>query len=158
MHVVGFSGHTWSDFLNTPVFQNAFKPNLEKYRGNMRRRIAHSVNRFKKNILPLSLYAKSNLVMPEKNIKRLPYGTSNFERLILENYCYVDKTRFIALLENEANPYQFFIRPRKFGKSLFFSILDNYYDLNKAKIFEALFGDLYIGKDPTPKHNSYLSV
>jgi hypothetical protein len=50
--------------------------------------------------------------MAEKNIKRLPYGTSNFERLILENYYYVDKTRFIELLENETNSYQFFIRPR----------------------------------------------
>jgi hypothetical protein len=96
--------------------------------------------------------------MPEKNIKRLPYGTSNFERLILGNYCYVDKTRFIELMENETNPYQFFIRPRKFGKSLFFSILDHYYDLNRTKDFETLFGDLYIGKNPTPNHNSYLMM
>jgi hypothetical protein len=96
--------------------------------------------------------------MSEKKFKRLPYGTANFESLISKNYYYVDKTRFIEMLENETNPYQFFIRPRKFGKSLFFSILDHYYDLNKAKDFETLFGDLYIGKNPTPNHNSYLMM
>jgi hypothetical protein len=96
--------------------------------------------------------------MAEKKIKRLPYGTSNFGRLILENYAYVDKTRFIEYLENETNSYQFFIRPRKFGKSLFFTMLDHYYDLNRANDFKQLFGDLYIGKNPTPKHNSYLMM
>jgi hypothetical protein len=87
--------------------------------------------------------------------KRLPYGNSNFESIITENYAYVDKTRFIELLENEANKNQFFIRPRKFGKSLFYSMLYHYYDLNKAGDFEKLFGNLYIGKHPTPKRNSY---
>ncbi|MDR0680310.1 MAG: ATP-binding protein [Dysgonamonadaceae bacterium] len=96
--------------------------------------------------------------MPEKKIKRLSYGNSNFSSIREENYYYVDKTRFIELLENETNKYQFFIRPRKFGKSLFFSVLDHYYDLNKAKDFEALFGDLYIGKNPTHRHNSYLMM
>ncbi|GHT41602.1 hypothetical protein FACS189437_08700 [Bacteroidia bacterium] len=64
--------------------------------------------------------------MIARNIKRLPYGNSNFESIMTENYAYVDKTRFIEQLENEANKYQFFIRPRKFGKSLFFSMLDHY--------------------------------
>jgi hypothetical protein len=94
--------------------------------------------------------------MTAKNIKRLPYGTSNFGKLITENYAYIDKTGFIEELENESNPYQFFIRPRKFGKSLFFSILDHYYDVNKSSDFEKLFGNLYIGQHPTPRHNSYL--
>jgi hypothetical protein len=67
----------------------------------------------------------------------------------------VDKTLYIEMLENESNPSQFFIRPRKFGKSLFFTTLSYYYDLNEAKNFETLFGDLYIGKHPTPKRNSY---
>ncbi|MDR1633078.1 MAG: ATP-binding protein [Dysgonamonadaceae bacterium] len=96
--------------------------------------------------------------MTEKNIKRLPYGISNFSTIREENYYYVDKTRFIEQLENASNPYQFFIRPRKFGKSLFFSILDHYYDLNRAKDFERLFGDLYIGRNPTPKRNGYLMM
>jgi hypothetical protein len=92
----------------------------------------------------------------ETNIKLLPYGNSNFGSIITENYAYIDKTRFIELLEKEPNKNQFFIRPRKFGKSLFCSMLYHYYDLNKADDFEKLFGDLYIGKHPTPKHNSYL--
>ncbi|MDR0757702.1 MAG: AAA family ATPase, partial [Tannerella sp.] len=89
------------------------------------------------------------------NIKRLPYGNSNFGSIMTENYAYVDKTRFIELLENESNKNQFFIRPRKFGKSLFYSMLYHYYDLNRADDFDTIFGDLYIGKHPTPKRNSY---
>jgi hypothetical protein len=59
------------------------------------------------------------------------------------------------MLENESNPNQFFIRPRKFGKSLFFMTLVYYYDLNEAENFDKLFGNLYIGKHPTPERNSY---
>ncbi|MDR1525188.1 MAG: AAA family ATPase, partial [Tannerella sp.] len=88
--------------------------------------------------------------------KRLPYGASNFEKVRTENYVYIDKTRFIELLENENNANLFFTRPRKFGKSLFFSMLSHYYDVRQADMFEQLFGDLYIGKHPTPKHNSYM--
>ncbi|MDR1400422.1 MAG: ATP-binding protein [Treponema sp.] len=86
---------------------------------------------------------------------KLPYGISNFERLITERYAYVDKTRFIEQLEHEFNPYQLFIRPRTFGKSLFFTTLSCYYDLNYADKFETLFKGLYIGKHPTPKHNNF---
>ncbi|MDR3094919.1 MAG: AAA family ATPase, partial [Bacteroidales bacterium] len=93
--------------------------------------------------------------MDTKEYKSLPYGNSNFERLIEENYAYVDKTRFIELLEKESNSYLFFTRPRKFGKSLFFSMLSHYYDINGAGKFETLFGDLYIGKHPTSKKNTY---
>ncbi|MDR3244909.1 MAG: AAA family ATPase, partial [Prevotellaceae bacterium] len=88
--------------------------------------------------------------MTTNNYKRLPYGNSNFESLRTENYVYIDKTRFIELLENEGNKNHFFIRPRKFGKSLFFSMLSHYYDINQADRFDTLFGDLYIGKHPTP--------
>ncbi|MDR0713575.1 MAG: AAA family ATPase, partial [Bacteroidales bacterium] len=90
-----------------------------------------------------------------KNAKRLPYGISDFKHIVTNNYAYVDKTRYIEMLENESNPSQFFIRPRKFGKSLFFTTLLYYYDINEAENFDALFGDLYIGKHPTPKRNSY---
>ncbi|MDR2650937.1 MAG: AAA family ATPase, partial [Prevotellaceae bacterium] len=92
----------------------------------------------------------------ETNIKRLSYGNSNFDSVITENYAYVDKTRFIELLENEPNKNQFFIRPRKFGKSLFYSMLYHYYDVNKTDDFEKFFGNLYIGKHPTPKRNNYV--
>ncbi|GHT56232.1 hypothetical protein AGMMS49982_22940 [Bacteroidia bacterium] len=93
--------------------------------------------------------------METKKYKRLPYGISDFRRIILENYAYVDKTMYIEMLENETNPNQFFIRPRKFGKSLFFMTLSYYYDLNHADEFDTLFGDLYIGKHPTPERNMY---
>ena len=96
--------------------------------------------------------------METKRFKRLPYGISNFKRLRADNYIYVDKTRFIEYMEEENNPYQFFIRPRKFGKSLLFSMLSHYYDLNQAQDFATLFGDLYIGKNPTPHRNAYLMM
>ena len=49
---------------------------------------------------------------------RIPYGISNFQSLRDEGYIYIDKTRYIEILEKES-PFQFFIRPRRFGKSLF---------------------------------------
>lgn len=88
-------------------------------------------------------------------MKRVPYGISNFAVLRKKNYLYVDKTSYIETLDRYA-PYQFFIRPRRFGKSLFISTLENYYDINKEDKFEELFGDLYIGKNPTEERNSFL--
>ncbi|MDR2683701.1 MAG: AAA family ATPase, partial [Dysgonamonadaceae bacterium] len=93
--------------------------------------------------------------MEKKALKRLPYGNSDFRNILLQNYAYVDKTRFIEQLENEANRNHFFIRPRKFGKSLFLTTLMYYYDLNEAENSDRLFGNLYIGKHPTPERNSY---
>ncbi|MDR1480630.1 MAG: AAA family ATPase, partial [Planctomycetaceae bacterium] len=83
--------------------------------------------------------------MKTQKIKRLPLGNSDFRSIRTENYFYVDKTRYIELLENEHNKNQLFIRPRRFGKSLFLSTLSYYYDVNFANEFEQLFGDLYIG-------------
>lgn len=88
-------------------------------------------------------------------MKKIPYGISNFETIVKGNYIYVDKTKYIEMLEDYA-PYQFFIRPRRFGKSLFISMLDNYYDINKENKFNELFKDLYIGKNPTVDRNKYL--
>ncbi|MDR3013535.1 MAG: ATP-binding protein [Chitinispirillales bacterium] len=96
-------------------------------------------------------YRKGRLIMP----KKLPYGKSNFADLIESGYAYIDKTRFVELLENENNTYQFFIRPRRFGKSLFLSVLENYYDLSRRDKFDAIFGNLYIGKNPTPEQGTY---
>jgi hypothetical protein len=93
--------------------------------------------------------------METKISKRLPFGISDFKVLRNEDYAYVDKTKFIELLENESNPNLFFIRPRKFGKSLFISMLRYYYDINSEDEFGAIFGDLYIGQNPTPERNSY---
>ncbi|MDR3000283.1 MAG: ATP-binding protein [Fibromonadaceae bacterium] len=88
--------------------------------------------------------------------KKLPYGISNFADMIESGYAYVDKTRFIEQLENENNRYQFFIRPRRFGKSLFLSVLENYYCLGKKEKTDVLFKDLYIGKNPTSEKNKYV--
>ena len=86
--------------------------------------------------------------------KKITYGQCNFYKIRTENYAYVDKTRFIEQIENEANSYHFLIRPRKFGKSLFLSMLRHYYDVCYTDKFDVLFGDLYIGKNPTPKRNT----
>jgi len=86
---------------------------------------------------------------------RFPYGEANFGKIRENGLLFIDKTRYIEVLEQEPD-YQFFIRPRRFGKSLFISMLENYYDINKKDKFETLFGDLYIGKNPTPSKNSYL--
>ena len=89
--------------------------------------------------------------------KRIPYGMQNFEDVIKEDCYYVDKTPFIEQIE-ESNKYFFFIRPRRFGKSLTLSMLENYYDINKKDKFEEIFGKLYIGQNPTPEHNTYLII
>ncbi len=88
-------------------------------------------------------------------MKRLPYGISDYENLIEEDYYYVDKTMYIEKLENLPERYIMFLRPRKFGKTLFTSTLENYYDLQKANKFEKLFANTYIGKNPTKLKNSY---
>ncbi|MFV9567096.1 AAA family ATPase [Thermoanaerobacter mathranii] len=89
-------------------------------------------------------------------MKKIPYGMSNFRAMREEGYLYVDKTMYIEKIENLNSKYLFFIRPRRFGKSLFLSTLENYYDINNEKDFEKLFGDLYIGKKPTKLKNSYM--
>ena len=88
-------------------------------------------------------------------MKKLPYGISDYERLMENDYYYVDKTMYIEKLENLAEPYILYLRPRKFGKTLFTSTLENYYDFKKADKFEKLYGNTYIGKNPTKLKNSY---
>ena len=89
--------------------------------------------------------------------KRIPYDMQNFEDVIKEDCYYVDKTPFIEEIE-DSNMYFFFLRPRRFGKSLTISMLENYYDINKKDKFDEIFGKLYIGENPTPEHNSYLII
>ncbi len=85
---------------------------------------------------------------------KFPYGLSDFATLIEEGYFYQDRTDRIPLLE-EIGRQLIFIRPRRFGKSLLLSMLEYYYDVNRAAQFEAFFGSLAIGKNPTPLHNQY---
>jgi hypothetical protein len=86
---------------------------------------------------------------------KFPYGLRNFYELITENYFYVDRTAHIQTIEDFGKEL-IFLRPRRFGKSLLLSMLENYYDVAKADEFERLFGHLAIGKNPTPRHNQYL--
>ena len=88
-------------------------------------------------------------------MKALPYGISDFPRIMRKNYYYVDKTRFIELIERQP-PYLFLIRPRRFGKSLFLAMLETYYSIDYASTFDELFGELHIGQHPTEEHNSYM--
>ncbi len=85
---------------------------------------------------------------------KFPYGISNFEKLTEQNFVFVDKTKYIELLENEEN-YSIFLRPRRMGKSLFVSILEYYYDLLEKEKFEKLFSKYYIGQNPTSGANSF---
>jgi hypothetical protein len=85
---------------------------------------------------------------------RFPYGIADFAAIIDEGYFYVDRTDRIPRIE-EAGKQLLFLRPRRFGKSLWLSTLENYYDLARAADFDRLFGGLKIGQNPTPLHNCY---
>ncbi|MBF0412396.1 MAG: AAA family ATPase [Desulfamplus sp.] len=84
---------------------------------------------------------------------KFAYGSSDFRGMINEGSFYIDRTDKIPLLEGSKS--QLFIRPRRFGKSLLLSMLENYYDVAKKEEFDQLFGHLKIGKNPTPLRNSY---
>ena len=89
-----------------------------------------------------------------ENVKRIPYGVSDFVDIIKRNQYYVDKTMYIPKLEEEADSL-FFIRPRRFGKSLLLSMMCAYYDINQSDRFEELFGKLWIGSHPTPYQGKF---
>ncbi len=89
--------------------------------------------------------------------KRIPYGMMNFVAVRCDDCYYVDKTRFIEEIER-SNKFFFFIRPRRFGKSLTMSMLQHYYDINEADNFDMLYKGLYIGDNPTPERNKYLVI
>jgi hypothetical protein len=85
--------------------------------------------------------------------KRVPYGIANYEELVRDNSYFVDKTEYIGKLERIRNPV--FLRPRRFGKSLWCRILECYYNIRQKDDFQKLFGHTYIGQHPTPTRNSY---
>ncbi|MCP4108100.1 MAG: AAA family ATPase [Desulfobacteraceae bacterium] len=88
-------------------------------------------------------------------MKKLPYAIANFMTIREEDYVYVDRTSYIRRLENLSGRSLMFVRPRRFGKSLWLNVLSRYYDLALSDKFEMLFNDLDIGKNPTPLHNRY---
>ena len=87
---------------------------------------------------------------------RIPYGEADFRRIRLNRWLYVDKTRFLRRLEEER--YAFLIRPRRFGKSLWASVLENYYDRFWADGFDATFAGTDIGQRPTGEQSRYVTL
>lgn len=86
----------------------------------------------------------------------IPYAVADFIEMRERGFYYVDKTQYIAKLEDYKAPV--FLRPRRFGKSLLVSTLACYYDRTKAHRFEELFGDTWIGNHPTKEHNRYMII
>lgn len=84
-----------------------------------------------------------------ENIKEIPYGIANFVEVAEQNMYYVDKTMYLPLLEKQPRNL-FFIRPRRFGKSIFLSMLRAYYDIAQKEKFQKRFGNLWIGSRPPP--------
>ena len=84
---------------------------------------------------------------------KIPYGEADYKTLIEENYIYIDKTMYIEKLENHKKAV--YVRPRRFGKSLFTSMISYYYDIANKENFETLFKGKYIYDHPTEKKNAY---
>jgi hypothetical protein len=85
---------------------------------------------------------------------KFPYGICDFKSIIKEDYVYLDRTQYIRQIENMGKSI-LFLRPRRFGKSLFLDTLQNYYDIAMKDEFTHLFEKLDIGKNPTDLHNKY---
>ena len=88
-------------------------------------------------------------------MRKIPYGLQNFEKIMTENYYYVDKTKYIEVLESMSESYVLFLRPRKFGKSLWLDTISRYYDINYKDKVDNVFRGLYIQKNPTPLKSKY---
>lgn len=89
-----------------------------------------------------------------EEVKRIPYGVSNFVEVVEQNQYYVDKTMYLPLLEKQPSNL-FFIRPRRFGKSIFLSMLRTYYDIAQKEKFEKRFSNLWIGSRPTQLQGTF---
>ena len=89
-------------------------------------------------------------------MRKIPYGEINYETVIKDNLLYIDKTRYIENLESDIDYKKaFYLRPGRFGKSLFTSMLNYYYAIDTKEKFEEIFGNTYIGKHPTENRNKY---
>lgn len=93
--------------------------------------------------------------MEIENVKGIPYGVSDYDRIVKRNYYYVDKTNYLDTVE-KAGEYLFFIRPRRFGKSLFLSVMEAYYDVLHKNRFEELFKGTWIFDHPSEERSTYL--
>jgi hypothetical protein len=97
-----------------------------------------------------------SLVLQQHNMINIPYGESDFHKVITGEHFYQDRTMFIEKMEKWSSDFPIFLRPRRFGKSLFVSMLHHYYGLEHEGHFQELFGNLYIGQNPTASANSFM--
>ena len=88
-------------------------------------------------------------------MKKIPYGIASYKRIREEDCYYIDRTRYIPELE-KAGDFLFLIRPRRFGKSSLLTLLECYYDIARPDEFDFLFGNTWIGENPTAEKNSQL--
>jgi len=93
--------------------------------------------------------------MGNEKVKGIPYGVSHYEQIRKSNYYYVDKTPYLPEIE-KCGRYLFFIRPRRFGKSLFLSMMHYYYDVRYKERFKELYEGTRIYENPTAERGSYL--
>ncbi|HLP46127.1 MAG TPA: AAA family ATPase, partial [Candidatus Kapabacteria bacterium] len=93
--------------------------------------------------------------MNELEMKKIPYAISDYDLMRRDNYYYVDKTQYIPVIE-KVGRYLFFIRPRRFGKSLFLAVLHGYYDVQFKENFDELYENTWIHTHPTGERGSYL--
>jgi len=105
----------------------------------------------------LTKFSNNSIIRYMEKLKRIPYGVTDFKRIQRENYYYVDKTKHFPILEKFSD-YTFLIRPRRFGKSLWLSVLDCYYDINRADEFDTTFKNTWIKDNPTEEKSSYLML
>ena len=92
--------------------------------------------------------------MKKSKLKKIPYGLSDFKRIRTENYYYIDKTHFLEKLEDEQN-FLYFLRPRRFGKSLTLAMIEAYFDVYYKEQFDEIFKDTYAYDNPTPFKSSF---
>ncbi len=112
-------------------------------------------DRFLRDLFEMSGEVPSVGKPGEHEPKTLPYGVGSYEDIRESRHYYVDKTRYLGMIE-EAGTYLVFIRPRRFGKTLLISMMETYYDVNKAEAFDRYFSGTHIHNQPTPERNSYL--
>lgn len=104
----------------------------------------------------LCIFRTENILFKVLNVrKRIPSKTSHYPSLIEQNGYYVDKTHFLSQMEEMSDRFLFFLRPRRFGKSLHLSVMEHYYGIQYKGSFDSLFGNTWIGKHPTSLRNSY---
>lgn len=91
-------------------------------------------------------------------MKKLPIGRDNFKDIIEGNFYYVDKTKMLEELLERGSYVTLFPRPRRFGKSLMISTIDEFFNVEKKQENRNLFKGLYIEKSKYKKEQGQYPV